>query len=152
MMKEELLNKTVIDLLRVKREIFKKKVKKETKKLSTSTPEKTVKKIIKLKEKERLALDSFQKKVETFYTNLKDLKIPLCEKLEARCINLDILAEKDILELHENAMSGRCDFFFKCKEKREECGCNLKPWSLSLSNPDKNLHEHISKIKSDGEE
>lgn len=130
--------KIVIDFLKVQREILKKSQKKKIKKEVEITPEEAIKKITEEKEKERQVLDGLKKKINTFYTNLSEV-IPtgFCSDLEPHCLNLGIIEKGDIVVLHQNATSGQCDFYNKCKNRRKECGENLELWSLKLSTPDK---------------
>lgn len=148
---KESINKTVTDLLKVKRDLFKKSVKKEIKESPELPPKEIIERIERRKEREHQSIVNFKRRIEAFYTNLGNLKIPLCEKLEARCINLEIIDPADIINLYENSTTGRCDFYNKCKYRKEDCGYNLKNWNLSLTLPDHKVYLSTGK-KINGEE
>lgn len=101
--------------------------KKKKKALSEKTKEQE-----KEKKEKKTILEEFIKSISSL---MEIGKGDHCEELDKHCIKLEIVSESDLLNLFKNSDSGKCDFYSKCKNKREECGCNLGRSKL-LSLPD----------------
>lgn len=76
--------------------------------------------------------------VKEYIASMADLNgkgIILCEYLEPHCLKVEITSISDLTNLYKNSITGKCDFYNKCKNRSEGCGCNLKRSRL-LSLPD----------------